>query len=238
MILKGTKQTHKADKEYEASSPLNPIKGSRPEVNVNGNIMETWLLVVFPMEIPNKELSKHCFSCKYHGDICCSAPKQEDKMEKRKEGAEKGKQSGESWGAEGQRPLWGYKTEAEEVLSNTIWTLRVGMDLELPRKWVKRREVQQIEPQEPVQRDVQAALDPWQCWTGLGALGWCKVSRDELPAVCPHKPSWAENLRHWDGKACWELRWDGRKSFLKLFRSKINANVLICAILTYGTDPA
>lgn len=41
MILKGSKQTHKAGEEYEAASPLSPIKGSRSEVNVNGNIMET-----------------------------------------------------------------------------------------------------------------------------------------------------------------------------------------------------
>jgi len=41
IILKERKQTHKAGKEYEASSPLSLIKGSHSEVNVNGNIMET-----------------------------------------------------------------------------------------------------------------------------------------------------------------------------------------------------
>lgn len=97
---KESKQTHKAGNEYEASSPLSPIKGSRSEVNVNGNIMETWLLVIFPMEIPNKELSKYYFSCKYHKDICCSAQRQENKMEKKKDRAEKGKQSRKGCGAD------------------------------------------------------------------------------------------------------------------------------------------
>lgn len=71
-------------------------------------------------EIPNKELSKYYFSCKYHEGICCSAQRQEDKMEKRKKRTERGKQRGESRGAEWGRVLFEDKTQAEKVLSNRI----------------------------------------------------------------------------------------------------------------------
>lgn len=72
------------------------------------------------MEIPNKELSKYYSSCKYHEDICCSAQRQEDKMEKRKEKAEKGKQSGESRGAEWGRAFFEDRKQKQEVLSNIM----------------------------------------------------------------------------------------------------------------------